>query len=328
MRIDFHSHFWFEPYFEYLDEYGEKYGLRYERDEQGRTFFYYRGFDFGPIGEPLLNPQSRLGKMDRAGLDAQVLTFGGPGISFMDLDDGVAMARRINDYLAGVQRDYPGRLAGLASVPLRDVDAACEELTRAVKECALLGVGIFSNVNGVSLAEERFVPFFRRAAELDVPIFIHPNLPAANPMMTRYHLGALVGYMFETTLLFTTLVYNGLFEQLPTLKVVFPHLGGALPFLAERLNRGYHYAEVRNNLKAPPMESFRRAYVDTVSFYDPAMRCAHALFGADHMVLGSDYPFGIGDLTGAMKSVGNLGLSEAEQQAILGGTAQKLLGLS
>ena len=133
--------------------------------------------------------------------------------------------------------------------------------------------------------------------------------------------------MFETTLLCATLVYNGLLEQLPALKLVFPHLGGAAPFLANRLNLGFKYDDVRNNLKEPPIESLKKIYVDTVSFYDPATRCAYELYGADHMMLGSDYPFGIGDLTAAEKSVTRLGLPDAETQAILGGTAQKLLNL-
>ena len=325
MRIDFHTHFWFQPYFDFLDEYGEKYGLTYERDEQGSTTFYFRGYDFGPISEALLDTESRISKMDGAGLDMQILTFGGPGVHFFDVDDGVAMARRINDYLASVMKAHPGRFGGLATIHMKEIDAGLEELNRAVNELGLLGVGVFSNEDGVSLADERFVPLFERAAELDVPVFIHPGVPASNPMMQRYHLGALVGFMFETTLLFTTLVYNGLLEKLPNLKLVFPHLGGALPFLAERLNLGYRYEEVRNNLEQPPMESFRKVYVDTVSFYDPAMQCAYSLFGADHMVLGSDYPFGIGDLSRAAKCVSNMGISETEQESILGTTALGLL---
>ncbi len=185
MRIDFHSHFWLEEYFEFLDEYGEGYNTTYERDEQERVTFYQRGFDMGPISEAVLEPNSRMKKMDDAGLDMQALSFGGPGVDFMSIDHGVSMAKLVNDKLGELMRSHPGRFAGLATVSLKDVDAACEELRRAVREVGLHGVGVFSNCDGDSLADERYVPFFECVAELDVPVFIHPFNPRPNPMIGK-----------------------------------------------------------------------------------------------------------------------------------------------
>ena len=125
----------------------------------------------------------------------------------------------------------------------------------------------------------------------------------------------------------TTLVFDGLLEEHPRLKLIFNHLGGSIPFLADRLERGYRFPEVRKTIPKPPMEYFKRLYWDTVSFYPPAVECAHAFAGADHLVLGSDYPFLSGDLGRAVSSIEETALSPEDKDKILGGTARGLLGL-
>jgi len=327
VNIDFHAHVYPQVYLETLKEVQGRYGLRLEEDEEGRIRFYHRGFDFGPISATGVDPAPRLADLDAANIDFQVLTMGNPSIDLFESEDGVPLMRAINDAIAEMVRMRPDRLAGFACIGLKDLDAAVEEMRRAARELELKGFSTFTNVDGVNLSDRRFRPFFAEAETLDLPVFIHPLNSAPDPALERFHLAALVGFMFETTLVATTLVFDGLLEEHPRLKLIFNHLGGSIPFLADRLERGYRFPEVRKTIPKPPKEYFKRLYWDTVSFYPPAVECAHAFAGADHMVLGSDYPFLSGDLSRAVSSIEATALSPEDKDKILGGTARGLLSL-
>ncbi len=327
MNIDFHSHVYPMVYLETLKNKQERYGLRLEEDDDGRIRFYHRGFDFGPISATGIDPGPRLAHMDAANFDLQVLTMGNPSIDLFEPEDGVPLMRAINDDIAEMVRRRPDRFAGFGSVFLKDMDAAREEMRRSVGELGLKGFSTFTNVDGVNLSDRRFRPFFAEAEALDRPVFIHPLNAEPNPALERFHLAALVGFMFETTLVATTLVFDGLLEEHPNLKLIFNHLGGAVPFLADRLERGCRFPEVQKSIPKKPSEYFKLLYWDTVSFYPPAIECAHAFAGADHLLLGSDYPFLSGDLLRAVSSIEATSLSADDKTMILGGTAKGLLGL-
>jgi aminocarboxymuconate-semialdehyde decarboxylase len=252
---------------------------------------------------------------------------GNPSIDMLKPEDGVPLMRAINDTIAEMVQKCPDRLVGFAAMYLKDLDAAKEEMRRATQELGLKGFSTFTNIDGVYLSERRFRPFFAEAAALQKPVFIHPLNAGPNPVLERFHLAALIGFMFETTIVATTLVYDGLLEELPELKLVFNHLGGAVPFLADRLDRGYRFPEVQKTIPKRPLEYFRRLYWDTVSFYPPAVECAHAFAGPDRLMLGSDYPFLSGDLERAVSSIEQTSLSHEDKGKILGGTARSLLGL-
>ncbi len=327
MNIDFHSHVFPNVYLETLKRVQERYGLRLEEDEQGRILFYHRGFDFGPISATGSDPAPRLAAMDAARIDLQVLTMGNPSLDLLEPEDGVPLMRAVNDTIAEMVQNRPDRFVGFTALYLKDVDAAREEMRRTVRELGFKGFSTFTNVDGVYLTDPQFRPVFAEAEALDMPLFIHPLNAAPNPALQRFHLAALVGFMFETTTVATTLVYDGLLEAHPRLKLVFNHLGGAVPFLADRLERGYRFPEVQKAIPKRPSEYFKLLYWDTVSFYPPAVECAHAFAGPDRLVLGSDYPFLSGDLGRAVSSIEQTRLSPEDKDKILGGTAQKLLGL-
>jgi aminocarboxymuconate-semialdehyde decarboxylase len=188
---------------------------------------------------------------------------------------------------------------------------------------------LFSNVNGVALADERFRPLYEEADRLGAVLYIHPTAPVGVEAMTDYWLMPLVGFLFDTTLAASKLVFSGTIERYPRIRWVLGHLGGAIPYMAERLDRGDHaFGECQTHLTRPPSEYLRHFYLDTVNFDPAALRLAIDFAGADHILAGSDYPHQIGSLRAMRESIEQLSLSSEERSAILGGNAARLLGLS
>ncbi len=204
-----------------------------------------------------------------------------------------------------------------------------EELERAITELGLKGIALLSNANGVALSDQRFWPLYEKADELKVVFFIHPNFPVGVEAMEEYMLMPLVGFLADTTLAAASLVFSGVPERFPNIKWVLGHLGGAVPYLAERFDRGYEaYKECRENISRLPSEYLKENfYYDTVNFDVKALEFAIGFAGADHLVAGSDYPHQIGSLQKMLSSIRQLDISEEEQAGILGENATRLLSL-
>jgi aminocarboxymuconate-semialdehyde decarboxylase len=193
-------------------------------------------------------------------------------------------------------------------------------------ELRLPGAMLFSNVNGVPLADARFLPLYEAADALGAVLYIHPTNPKNVDAMTEFWLMPLVGFLMDTTLAASHLVFAGIPRRFPRIRWVLCHLGGAIPYLAERLDRGFHaFADCRRHLDRPPSEYLRTFYFDTVNFDSHALRLAIAFAGADHVLAGSDYPHQIGSLKSMLASIDALGLGADEKAAILGGNAERLL---
>jgi aminocarboxymuconate-semialdehyde decarboxylase len=197
-----------------------------------------------------------------------------------------------------------------------------------VEELRLPGAMLFSNVNGVALSDERFWPLYEAADGLGAVLHIHPTSPVGVEAMTDYWLMPLVGFPFDTTLAAAKLVFSGVAERFPRIRWVLSHLGGAIPYLAERLDRGHRaFRECRAHISKPPSEYLKGWYYDTVNFDVRAIRLAIEFAGADHVLAGSDYPHLIGSIKGMRESVGALKLGEAEERGILGENARGLYRL-
>jgi aminocarboxymuconate-semialdehyde decarboxylase len=188
---------------------------------------------------------------------------------------------------------------------------------------------LFSNVNGVALADERFWPIYEAADAYGAVLHIHPTSPVGVEAMTDYWLMPLVGFLFDTTLAAAHLVFSGVAERYPNIRWVLSHLGGAIPYLAERLDRGYkNFAECRRNITRPPGEYLRQWYYDTVNFDPDALRLAIQFAGAEHILAGSDYPHQIGSIPSMLTSIRGLDLNADQTAAILGGNAAKVYRLA
>ena len=292
-------------------------------------FLCFEGIRYWRYVDLFHDPTPRLAEMDRAGVDRQVLSLGPPMLYWAEPALGRRLARIWNDEIAKVVRAHPDRFTGLCALPLQDVGAALGELERAVSDLGLAGVGIGSNVHGRPLDDERLWPFYERAEALDAPIFIHPINPLGQPAIHDYRLDLVVGFPFDTTLAAVRLVYGGVLERFPRLRICLAHLGGALPFLRERIVIGHRVGRefgVSIAIAQSPEAYMERFYFDTVSYYEPALLAGIACVGADRLVLGSDAPFAVGDLGRSVTSIRNLTfLPRRDRERILGANAERFL---
>ena len=191
------------------------------------------------------------------------------------------------------------------------------------------GVLVYASVNGVQLRDPRYEPLWERANEHGAVVHIHPNYPAGVETMEDYWLMPLVGFMFDTTLAAAGLVFAGIPRRYPRIKWILGHLGGAIPYIAERLDRGFEaYPENRVNIDRPPSEYLKKFYYDTVNFDTGALRLAVEFAGSSQLLAGSDYPHLISSMSGMKESIGALPISAAEKAMILGGNAARLYGIS
>jgi aminocarboxymuconate-semialdehyde decarboxylase len=317
MKIDIHNHFYPTRFLKQLEKDGSPLGLTVERDEWGRQILVQRGTRVVTITPPMNNIEKRLEDMDQIGYDMQVLTLSAPSVDIFPVETGESLARLVNDELAEICRDHPRRFTAFATLPFLDPDRTVRELERCVEKLNFRGAAIGTNINGMGLDDERLYPFYERITGYDLPIHIHPRAPADKETYKDYRLGPMIGFEMEICVAVVRLVIGGVLERFPNLNFIVSHLGGAIPYLAERVQNCYEaYPECQQRITQPAKTYLKRLYYDTVSFFEPALMCAHAFVGAGHMVLGSDYPHVIGDIREAVSSIEALKISPEEKEKI------------
>lgn len=321
--IDFHNHYYPPGYLKALRS-GESV-VEVTIDDRGNPRLHYPGdYNIAVPGQCDLNVRRKM--LDDHGIDMQVLTMTTPGTHVESLATAARLASLVNDEFAEGIAAHPGRFSALATLPLNDPAASVKELGRACRQLGLRGAMLFSNVNGVALADQRFTPLYELANDLEAVLYIHPTHPLGVEAMTDFWLMPLVGFLFDTTLAASKLVFAGVPEKYPNITWVLTHLGGAIPYLAERLDRGHRaFKECRANIQRPPSEYLRRFYFDTVNFNTDALKLAIAFAGADHLLAGSDYAHQIGSPRLMLESIRALDISNADRAGILGGNAARLL---
>jgi aminocarboxymuconate-semialdehyde decarboxylase len=290
----------------------------------------YNAAHFAALLPQLTEPDRRLADMDRMGVDVQALSVAPPQFYYWaDPALGRRLARLQNEHLAELVTGRPDRFVGLATVPLQDVDAAVAELDFAVGQLGLRGVEICTNVNGLDLDDGRFRPFFARAAELGAVVLVHPHGFTQAERLMDYYLVNVVGNPLESTIAATRLIHGGVLEALPDLRLCVVHGGGYLPFYASRMDHAWRERpEGRHHIPdRPPSTYLRQLYVDCL-VYDPA----HLAFlvqqmGAERVVVGTDYPYDMGNYDPVGLVEATPGLSDDDRRMILGGNAATLLRL-
>ena len=324
--IDVHNHFYPPEYIEAITR-GPA-SVRVTMDGEGNPCLHYPG-DYNVAVRGHRDLAYREEVLERHGVDVQLLTFTTPGVHVEPPGRAVAFARMVNDALAAAVARPAGRFAALATLPLNDPEASVAELDRAMRDLRLPGAMLFSNVNGVALSDPRYRPLYEKADDLGAVLQIHPTSPVGVEAMTEFWLMPLLGFTFDTTLAAAKLVFSGVAGHYPRVRWVLSHLGGAIPYLAERLDRGFHaFEECRVHIDRPPSEYLRRFYYDTVNFDPAALSLASGFAGADHILAGSDYPHMIGSLRKMRESIEALPVTPAQRADILGGNAGRLLGLT
>jgi aminocarboxymuconate-semialdehyde decarboxylase len=323
--IDFHNHF-YPP--EYLDaiQSGPS-NVKVTFDDEGNPLVHYPG-DYNILVPGHRDIAYRADVLDRAGVSKQILSFTTPGTHVETPERAIELARMVNDAMARIVRERGDRFGALATLPMNAPEASLAEFQRAYDTLGFRGAMVFSNINGVPLSDSRFWPLYECADERRAVIYIHPSFPVGVEAMTDYWLTPLIGFTFDTTLAAAKLVFSGVAERYPGIQWVLCHLGGAIPYLAERLDRGYHaFSECREHIRKPPSEYLKRFYYDTVNFDPGALQLALDFAGADHLLAGSDYPHQIGSLKQMVASIEKMNLAEEQKSKIRWENAARLLRL-
>jgi len=326
MIVDVHNHF-YPP--EYLDALRSgKSVVRVTMDSKGNPHIHYPG-DYNVAVAGHRDIVYRQGVLEKEGVDTQVISLTTPGTHVESPAYAAKLASLVNDAFARIVAERGPRFAALATLPLNDPPASVRELRRAIEELRLPGAMLFSNVNGVALADKRFWPLYELADARGAVFHIHPTSPVGVEAMTDFWLMPLVGFLMDTTLAAAHLVFSGVGERFPRINWVLGHLGGAIPYLAERLDRGYEaFPECRANIKRKPSEYLKTWNYDSVNFDASALELAIKFAGADHVLAGSDYPHQIGSIPSMLRALRGLSVSDGDKNKILGDNARRLYRLS
>jgi aminocarboxymuconate-semialdehyde decarboxylase len=325
MKIDAHTHVQPPEYMKALMQSGR---YEIERGADDRLIVKEKGSRFLTVSPEPFQLSERIEAMDASGVDMQILSLSTPQVYFLEGQEAIDLAKMCNDYLASIVQEFPQRFRALASIPLTaGIDAAINELVRCMDTLGMPGFIIGGNIDGTPIDDPRFDPFYEEANRRGAVMFIHPMVPPGIEAMSQYALAPLVGFMFDTTLAVSRLIFSDFFGRFLGVNVLVAHLGGAIPYLTGRLDLGYlRYPECQQ-ISRPPSEMIERLYLDTVAFNEPALRMAIDVVGADHVLFGSDYPNLAGDIPAAMSAVEHVA-ARRDRSKVLGDNAQTLFRVS
>jgi aminocarboxymuconate-semialdehyde decarboxylase len=271
----------------------------------------------------------RFAAMDDMGVDIQIISPAPPQIFYnLPLEVGVEAARALNDGIAEYVGQYKDRLLALGGVPMQDGNEAAKELERAVKQLGFKGVEILTNVNGKELSDPAFAPFWKKAEELGALVMIHPTGFTQPQRFARFYFNNVIGNPLDTTMALHYLIFDGVLERHPNLKIFAMHGGGYLGAYHGRIDHAWGArSDSHGDLPHPPTHSLKKIYVDTVVFTPEQLEALVKVFGVDHVLMGTDYPFDMleHDPIGHINSVASF--DDTTRAALAGGNVKKLLGL-
>ena len=328
-KIDIHTHILPENLNEVTNSFSDPRFLRMELIDDQSAMLKKDGEAFRKVDCNCWNHQKRIQECDTTRVDVQVLSTIPVLFSYWAKDDeGFMLSRFLNDHIAKVVRNAPKRFIGLGTVPMQNIDLAIEEMDRCITKLNLPGIEIGSNVNGRNLSEAEFQPIFEHAEKIGCSIFVHPWEMMGHAEMQKYWLPWLVGMPAETSRAICSIIFGGILEKYPALKIAFAHGGGAFPFTIGRIDHGFN---VRPDLCAVdnstlPSSYMKNFYVDSLVHDENAMNFLIQTMGAERIAMGSDYPFPLGEHHPG-KLIGGMDLSDATKQRLLAGTALEWLGL-
>jgi aminocarboxymuconate-semialdehyde decarboxylase len=330
MNIDFHSHFVPESVIRAADTGADWHGVRMSRTETGALIGSFAGVEFD-LPDWTANSESveaRLVRMDAMRLDAQVLSIA-PRLYRYSAEpvSSVAIAKAMNDDLVDKIAMAPGRFRGLVHLPLQDPAASVAELERSAGRPGIIGAAVGTNVNGAPWDSAHLLPVLQAAQDLGVIVFVHPASRPKDPRTSRFHLKNLVGNPLETTLAIAAMIFGGVLDRLPDIKLCFAHAGGYAVLGAGRFDAGYEARpDVRLEAASLPSDYLARLHYDSITFSEVALRHVIDVVGSSQILLGSDYPADMGTTDPVGFIEGCSSLTGGEKSAILGGNLERLIG--
>ena len=327
MRIDIHSHVIPTTIIEQIALSPGEFAARVEGPAQARKVIHEQGYIY-PLFDEFHDPAAKLESMDRKGIDISVISPAPPMFYYWaGVDLAMKTARLVNDGVADMVAAKPSRLRGMATIPLQHPDAAIAEMERVALDYGFKAIEIGTSVEGVQLAEAKFRPVLRRAQELGLFVFAHPYYVGAKGGLESYYLTNLIGNPLDTTTMLAHLMYSGALDELPDLKICLAHGGGFAPYQIGRLVHGHKVrAEAHQFSSTSPKELLRRFYFDSLVFDPQALRYLIDLVGADHVCIGTDAPFDMGDSDPQDTLASVPRLTKGEHHEVCCGTALRLLG--
>jgi aminocarboxymuconate-semialdehyde decarboxylase len=324
--IDVHTHMLNKEWFALLKKHGKP---RYTVKEVkgGMQAIHLDGAPFMTPVPAMFDYEMRIRDMNKAKIDISIVSLTCPNAYWGSAEVSLKAAKIMNEDMAAAQQRYPKRIRWFASLPWQFPDLALKELKRAHKAGAV-GVMVLANIMGEHLTNPRFAPIWRAIDKLALPVLVHPSAPpgVAELQMNEFQLTASLGFTFDTSLAVARMVYDGFFDTYPRLKIIASHGGGALPFLAGRLDQCYdHIPACRVKIAERPSQHLRNVYCDSVVFRQDALDMAVSCFGTDNVLYGSDYPHTIGDAIGCLARVD--ALSDGVRDKVRGLNAQRIFDL-
>ncbi len=319
-----HAHWFPQPFLDLLRERGPAHGLEWKDTADGPQF-KIRGVLTGPAGPRFVDLDARLQAMDRQGVGTQALSLSQPMAYWAGRELGNRLCITYNDELAKAHERHPQRLYGLAALPMHQPDLALRELERAAKLPGIRGAYVATVILDLELSNEAFFPIYEALEALALPLYLHPVFVIGEERLRQFYLTNLLGNPFETAIAGAHLIFGGVLDRFPKLEVVLPHAGGALPWLAGRLTRGWEKRAELKNIKQAPVEYLRRFWYDTVGYSDQVTEYLVQNIGGDRIVMGSDYCFPIAYEQPVRNVMDNPLLSGEAKHAIVAGNARKLL---
>ena len=321
--IDVHTHMLSEEWLKRLLKHGGKYELA---EFHGQRVIRLDGAPFMTLMDPMFDYARRIADMDAAGVDIAVVSLTCPNVYWGGEEVSLGTAKIMNDDMAAQQKAYPDRIRFFASLPWQYPDAAIEELARA---CDLGAAGVFvgANISGMSLTDPLIAPIWKAIDDRALPVLVHPSAPPGVGAMDmgRYNLVASVGFMFDTTLAISRMIYDAFFDTYPNLKIIAAHAGATLPYLMGRLDICYdNMPSTREKISTPPSSYFDRFYYDSVTFTQDALDLCLKVAGPDNVMYGSDYPHNIGDMPGCLARVDALPADQRDK--VRGANAMRIFG--
>ena len=330
-RIDLHTHILPERWPDLRERYGYGGFVQLDHHAPCRARMMIDGTAFREITDNCWDPARRLEECDRDGIGVQVLSTVPVMFSYWARPEhALDLSRLLNDHIAGVVQAHPGRFIGLGTLPLQSPELAVRELERCVRELGFPGAQIGTHVNDWNLDEPALFQVFEAAQELGAALFIHPWDMVGRDRMPKYWLPWLVGMPAETCLAICSVIFGGVLERLPRLRLCFAHGGGSFPGTFGRIEHGF---TARPDLVAvanpvPPRAYLGKFYLDSLVHDADMLRHLLRLVGENRVALGSDYPFPLGESPPGRLIDSMLDLTAATRERILAGSAREFLGLT